>query len=64
MEHRRARTTRDGYDRVGPFHPFVAWAGVALFDLSLITFVVLTMLVGADWTEDLIFPGGPELLPF
>jgi hypothetical protein len=64
MSQRRARTTRDGYDRVGPFHPYVAWTAVALFDLSLIAFVVLTLLVGVDWTEDLIFPGGPEMLPF
>lgn len=64
MKHRRARTTRDGYDRVGPFHPFVAWGAVALFDVALIASVAVTMLVGVDWIEDLIFPGGPELLPF
>lgn len=64
MRHRRAGITRDGYDRVGPFHPFVAWAAVALFDLSLVVAVALTLLVGADWTEDLIWPGGPEMLPF
>jgi hypothetical protein len=64
VKRRRASVTKDGYDRVGPFHPFVAWGAVALFDLSLVAAVTLTLLVGVDWTEDLIFPGGPEMLPF
>ncbi|WP_448502653.1 hypothetical protein [Sphingomonas sp.] len=56
--------TPDGYDRIGPLHPYVAWGGVLLFDLLLVAAIVTVLLVAADWTEDLIWPGGPEWLPF
>ncbi len=58
------RLTPDGYDRIGPFHPYVAWGAVLLFDLLLVAAIVTILLAGADWTEDLIWPGGPEWLPF
>ena len=40
------------------------WAAILLFDLLLVTTIALILLVGADWTEDLIWPGGSEWLPF
>jgi hypothetical protein len=64
MSSENRRVTVDGFDRVGPFHPFIAWAAVALFDLCLVVAVATTLLAGVDWTEDVIWPGGPELLPF
>ncbi|HTG39946.1 hypothetical protein [Sphingomonas sp.] len=64
MNQAKNRITADGFDRVGPFHPFIAWTAVALFDLCLVLAVATTLLAGVDWTEDMIWPGGPELLPF
>lgn len=58
------RVTDDGYDRIGGAHPYLIWAAVLLFDVVLVTAIVTLLLVGADWTEDLIWPGGPEWLPF
>lgn len=58
------RLTPEGYDRIGPFHPWLVWAAVVVFDLALLALIVTFVLAGADWTEDLIWPGGPEVLPF
>ena len=55
---------RSGLDTVGPFHPYLAFAGVILIDLIglLIILAVLTWI--GDRIEDLIWPGGTEWVPF
>ncbi|TKD52036.1 hypothetical protein [Sphingomonas baiyangensis] len=58
------RLTRGGMDRIAGLHPYWTFAAVALFDLLLLGAIITTLLAGADWTEDWIWPGGPEILPF
>lgn len=48
----------DGYDRVGPFHPYVAWAGVLLLDLALLIVLLGGLAALGDSIEDAIWPGG------
>ena len=55
-----ARVTSDGFDRIGPFHPAIAWAGVLLLDLLAVLLVLAAVTVAADRIEDLVAPGGVE----
>jgi len=64
----RRRSTRpplkSGFDTVGPFHPYLAFAGVILIDL-LAVFLILTAIAWiGDRIEDLIWPGGTEWVDF
>ena len=59
-----SRLTPDGYDKVGPVHPFVAWAGVMLVNLLGVTLGLTLILASADWIEDLFWPADQEVLPF
>lgn len=51
---------RDGLDAIGPFHPYVVYAGVLLLDLAILLFVLAAFTFVGDTVEDLIWPGGPE----
>lgn len=48
----------DGYDRVGPFHPYVAWAAVVLVDLIGLMLILAAIAMIGDSIEDAIWPGG------
>jgi hypothetical protein len=57
---RRRRPLRDGHDPIGPFHPYLVWAAILLFDLiALLLILSATTLIG-DRIEDFFWPGGPE----
>jgi len=53
----------DGYDRVGPFHPYLAWAGVGLVDIALLMLILAVLAMIGDSIEDALFPGGIDLIP-
>ncbi|QDX27170.1 hypothetical protein FPZ54_14940 [Sphingomonas suaedae] len=57
-----ARPTRDGFDRIGPFHPYFVWAGVLALDLLIIVFVLGALTALGDTIEDAIWPGGVDLV--
>lgn len=57
---RRRAPLSDGFDTIGPFHPYIALAGVLLFDLALILMVLGAFTLIGDKVEDMIWPGGPE----
>lgn len=57
-----ARPTREGYDRIGPFHPYFVWAGVLLLDLVIIAFILAALTAAGDTIEDAIWPGGIDLV--
>ncbi len=61
---RRPNLTPDGMDRIGPFHPYLVYAAVLLLNLLIVAAVLVALTAVIDWTEDLIWPGGPEMLPF
>ena len=50
----------DGFDRIGPFHPYVVMAAVALLDILAILLVLTALTVVGDKIEDVIWPGGRE----
>ena len=50
----------DGFDGVGPFHPYLVIAAVALLDLVIILLIVATLTFVGDKIEDVIWPGGRE----
>ncbi|UZK70896.1 hypothetical protein OKW76_07710 [Sphingomonas sp. S1-29] len=56
----KQRLTRQRMDMVGPFHPYVAFAAVIVFDLLLIAAILLAVVVTGDKVEDVVAPGGPE----
>lgn len=60
----RPRITRDGYDRIGPFHPAFVWGAVIAFDLILIVALLLAVTKIGDKVEDVVFPGGTEWVTF
>ncbi len=59
-----SRLTPDGYDRIGPFHPYVVWAAVMLLNLVGVALILTMVLASADWIEDLFWPRDEEFLPF
>ncbi|MFN0045352.1 MAG: hypothetical protein ACKVOS_02665 [Sphingorhabdus sp.] len=50
----------DGFDRIGPFHPYVVMASVLVLDLLLILLVLSALTFAGDKIEDIIWPGGRE----
>ena len=50
----------DGFDRIGPFHPYVVIVAVALLDILAILLVLAALTVVGDKIEDVIWPGGRE----
>jgi hypothetical protein len=59
-----ARVTKDGFDRVGPFHPAFVWGAVIVLDLLIVLAVLLAVTKIGDKVEDVVFPGGPEWVTF
>lgn len=61
MRRKPVRTPlKSGFDRVGPFHPYVAFAAVVLVDLLGLALIVVALLSLGDHIEDRLSPGGPE----
>ena len=50
----------DGFDRIGPFHPYVVFGAVALLDLLALLLVLAAFTFVGDKIEDVIWPGGRE----
>lgn len=55
---------RSGLDRVGPFHPYIAFAAVLLLDLVGLVLGIAILIWLGDLVEDLIWPGGSEWIDF
>ena len=56
----KSRILPSGYDSIGPFHPFVVFAGVLLLDLIGAAAIIMVLLWSGDKAEDQIAPGGEE----
>ncbi|UUL81401.1 hypothetical protein [Sphingomonas qomolangmaensis] len=56
----KQRLTRQRMDMVGPFHPYLVFAGIILFDVLLIGALAMAVVVTGDKVEDVVAPGGPE----
>lgn len=52
----------DGFDSIGPFHPYLVWIGVALLDLFIIAFAIALLAMLGDTVEDAIWPGGFDVI--
>ncbi len=50
----------DGFDPIGPFHPYVVMASVLVLDLLLILLVLSALTYAGDKIEDVLLPGGRE----
>ena len=59
-----ARVTKDGFDRIGPFHPAFVWGAVIVLDLMIVLAVLLAVTKIGDKVEDVVFPGGTEWVTF
>ncbi|KQN76128.1 hypothetical protein ASE90_11470 [Sphingomonas sp. Leaf67] len=59
-----ARVTKDGFDRIGPFHPAFVWGAVIVLDLIVVLAILLAVTKIGDKVEDMVFPGGPEWVTF
>ncbi|HST36762.1 MAG TPA: hypothetical protein VLK25_09060 [Allosphingosinicella sp.] len=55
---------KGGLDTVGPFHPYLAYAGVILANLAGLLIIVAALTWIGDRLEDLLWPGGPEWVEF
>jgi hypothetical protein len=54
------RPLSDGFDRIGPFHPYLVVGAVALLDILAILLVLATLTYVGDKIEDVVWPGGRE----
>jgi len=61
---RRRPPCRDGMDRVGPFHPYFAFAAVLIVDLIGLVLLLAALVWVGDRIEDLFWPGGREWVDF
>ena len=52
----------DGFDRIGPVHPYVAFAGVLLLNLMIVLAVLGALSAAGDSIEDAIWPGGFDMI--
>ncbi|WP_430446389.1 hypothetical protein [Sphingorhabdus contaminans] len=50
----------DGFDPIGPFHPYVVMGAVLLLDVLAILLVLSVLTYAGDRIEDMIWPGGKE----
>jgi hypothetical protein len=50
----------DGFDRIGPFHPYVVAGAVLLLDILAILLVLAAFTFAGDKIEDVLWPGGRE----
>lgn len=64
MTNDAARVTKDGFDRIGPFHPAFVWGAVIVLDLIIVLALLLAVTKIGDKVEDLVFPGGTEWVTF
>ena len=64
MRHPRKLPLRDGFDPIGPFHPYVVFAGIVLLDLIGVVLLLAALIWTSDRAEDLIWPGGEEWVEF
>lgn len=55
---------RGGLDKVGPFHPYVAFAAILLLDLVALVLILLALTWIGDRAEDWLWPGGTEWVDF
>lgn len=55
---------KSGFDRVGPFHPFIAFAAVLLVDLAGVVLILLALAWVADRIEETFWPGGTDWVQF
>jgi len=55
---------KSGLDRVGRFHPFLAYAAVMLVNLAAALLILAALVWVSDLVEDLFWPGGPEWIDF
>jgi hypothetical protein len=58
------RPLKSGLDPVGPFHPYLAYAAVLLFNLAAVVLGIAILLWAADLVEDRLWPGGSEWIDF
>ncbi len=61
---RPRRPLKSGLDRVGPFHPYLAYAAVLLLDLAGVFLIFAALDWIGDTAEDLFWPGGQEWVDF
>jgi hypothetical protein len=50
----------DGFDPIGPFHPYIVFGAVVLLDLFLLLLLLAAFTFVGDKVEDVIWPGGRE----
>ena len=55
---------KNGFDRVGPVHPYVAFGAVLLLDLIGAALILLAVAWLGDRIEDAIWPGGADWVDF
>lgn len=55
---------KNGFDRVGPFHPYVAFGAVILLDLLALALILTALVWVGDRIEDRLWPGGTEWVDF
>ena len=55
---------KSGLDTVGPFHPYLAYAGVILVNLAGLLIILAALTWLGDRLEDLLWPGGHEWVEF
>lgn len=55
---------KGGLDRIGPFHPYLVFAGVILIDLIGLALLLLAAAWIGDTVEDWLWPGGTEWVDF
>ena len=64
MARRRRRPLRDGFDPIGPFHPYLVYAAIVALDLLGLVLLLAALLWTSDRIEDLFWPGGEEWVEF
>ena len=51
---------KSGFDRIGPFHPYLVYAAVLALDLLGVLLILAVLVWIGDTAEDLLWPGGTE----
>ena len=65
MRRRPARPPlKGGFDPIGPFHPYLVYAGVILLNLIGLILILLLLTWIGDTVEDWLWPGGSEWVDF
>jgi hypothetical protein len=53
-----------GFDRVGPFHPYLVYAAILLLDVAALLLILAALVWIGDTAEDILWPGGTEWVDF